>query len=351
MRVAIVNDMAMAREVLKRVVESTSTHRLAWMAVDGEEAVRRAMEDRPDIILMDLIMPVMDGAEATRRIMQSAPCAILVVTSTVSGTYKQVYDAMGNGALDAVETPVLGGRGIEGATALLQKLDLITTLLEGVVARPARPEGGNGAMLGGRDGMPLLLFGSSTGGPQALMGVLGKLPPDFPAAIVVAQHVDRAFAEGLAEWLNAGVRIRVLPARGKERLCPGTAWVACSNDHLVVNANLTLGYTPNPRETPYRPSVDALFFSVARHWQGPCCAVLLTGMGRDGAEGLLALRQHGAFTIAQDKESCVVYGMPRAAIEMRAAKSVLPADAIGAAVLEYFNHQPTQETSCQTTLS
>ncbi len=348
MRVGIVNDMAMAREVLRRVVESTAIHRVAWAANDGREAVEKAIADRPDMILMDLIMPVMDGVEATRQIMQRVPCAILLVTSTVTGNFQQVYEAMGHGALDAVETPLLGSQGIQGATDLLQKLDLITTLLEGSTLRP-RPQSPpeTRSLLAAHAPLPLLLLGASTGGPQALAKVLADLPADFPAAIVIAQHVDAAFAEGLADWLNTRSKIQVHPVRGGEALSAGTAWLAATNDHLVINANHSLSYTPIPRETPYRPSVDVLFFSVARHWRGSCCAVLMTGMGRDGAEGLLALREHGAFTIAQDQASSVVFGMPRAAIDLRAAKSILPLPSISSAVQDYFYHQ-TASTPCPT---
>lgn len=283
--------------------------------------------------------------------MKETPCAILVVTSTVSGNFQQVYDAMGYGALDAVNTPVLGSHGIDGATDLLAKLDLITTLLEGSAVRPDRGSAliGKSALEGKQD-MPLLLLGASTGGPQALAEVLGSLPATFPAAIAIAQHVDVSFAAGLADWLGSRSRIPVRPAKEGDLLKTGQAFLAASNDHLVINANRTFSYTPNPRETPYRPSVDVLYFSVARHWQGPCCAVLLTGMGRDGAEGLKALEEHGAFTIAQDQNSCVVFGMPRAAMALNAAQQVLPLNKIGPAVSHYFQPQPAP-ASCPTTPS
>jgi len=349
MRVAIVNDMFMAREVLKRVVEATPVHRLIWTAVDGREALEKAREDRPDILLMDLVMPVMDGVEATRRIMQEAPCAILVVTSTVSGNFQKVYDAMGYGALDAVRTPVLGSKGVEGAHELLAKLDLITSLLEGGSRRPSRDEVAPQKPTGPRK-LPLLLLGASTGGPQALADILADLPSGFPAAVAIAQHVDASFAAGLADWLNSRCALEIQPVRGGEILESGRVYLAATNDHLVVNANQKLSYTPLPRETPYRPSVDVLFFSVARHWAGPCCACLLTGMGRDGAEGLLALREHGAFTIAQDQASSVVFGMPRAAIELKAARQVMPISRMSHAILDYFQH-PIASQPCPTTPS
>jgi len=340
MRVGIVNDMAMALEILRRLIESTPTHKVAWLARDGVEAVEKAKADRPDIILMDLIMPRMDGAEATRQIMLHSPCAILVVTSTVTGNFQRVYDAMGHGALDAVNTPIMGNQGAEGEGELLKKLDLITTLLEGSAIRPRRDQQAKSAISTGTGVLPpILLLGASTGGPQALSDVLAALPADLGVAVVMAQHVDAQFADGLAEWLNTRSTIPVRAARGGEFIEPGVALLAAKNDHLVVNANCTVSYTPIPRETPYRPSVDVLFFSVARHWRGPCCGVLLTGMGRDGAEGLLSLRERDAFTIAQDEATSVVFGMPRAAIQLNAAKSILPLPDIGKAVTRYFQTQ------------
>lgn len=332
MRIAIVNDMPLAVEVLRRVIASAPEHTLAWIAVNGREAVEKCRQDCPDLILMDLIMPVMDGVQATARIMQSTPCAILVVTSTVEGNAALVFEAMGGGALDAVGTPVFGaGMTITGGRELLKKIATIEKLLlkSPPTQRAALPTQKGGA---GDHPPALVAIGSSTGGPKALAEILSTLPPLLGAALVIVQHVDVQFAPGLVTWLNDHTPLRVDLAREGVRPAPDTVLVAGTNDHLVIGADLACHYTPDPRDYPYRPSVNAFFLSLERHWPRQGLAVLLTGMGKDGAEGLAALRQAGWHTIAQDKETSVVYGMPAAAAELNAAVEILPLGRIAAAI-------------------
>jgi two-component system response regulator WspF len=181
---------------------------------------------------------------------------------------------------------------------------------------------------------PLIAIGSSTGGPKALAAVLSRLPANFNAAIVVVQHVDAQFAPGLVDWLNHQVSLPVRVATVGDRPTKGTVLVASTNDHLHLRADLTLGYIKEPIDYPYRPSVDVFFKSVAQHWNRKGTAVLLTGMGRDGAEGLNTLRFQGWHTIAQDKDSCVVYGMPKAAAELNAAIEILNPEAIAQSLIQ-----------------
>lgn len=328
MRIAIVNDMRAAAEALRRVVESLPGHGLAWMAADGVEAVALARRDRPDLILMDLLMPHLDGAEATRQIMASAPCAILVVTATVSGNISLVYDAMGHGALDAVDTPELGPAGeVTGAGPLVEKIGIIAKLVGAPAAGPrARP-----ASLATTPPR-LLVVGASTGGPKALCDLLLPLPHDWNTAVVIVQHVDVAFAPGLATWLadRTGRGVRVAEEGKLPRA--GDVLLAGTNDHLVMVAGGGLEYRPEPREIFFRPSVDVFFESVAAHAARPGVAVVLTGMGKDGARGLAALRRKGWHTIAQDEATSVVWSMPKAAVEAGAAAEVLPVGRMPAAI-------------------
>jgi two-component system, chemotaxis family, response regulator WspF len=346
MKIAIVNDVAMAAEALRRVVLSVPEYQIAWIARDGQEAVQLCAQDRPDVILMDLLMPVMDGVEATRRIMSANPCIILVVTATVEGNFQQVYAAMGHGALDAVATPVLGSHGrLDGAEALLRKIATVAMLIHDTAPKSsAKPFNVQAQQVPGNDS-PLLLLGASTGGPQAVSQILAQLPGDFPAAVVLVQHVDCCFAEGLADWLGARTPLRVQIAPPGAALRVGTVLLAATNDHLILQPDHTLAYTPDPQDYPYRPSVDVLFKSVAGHWKGRGCAVVLTGMGRDGAEGLLALRAAGFHTVAQDKETSVVYGMPRAAAELNAAQEVLPVEEIASRIIFHFQPPVSPITS------
>jgi two-component system response regulator WspF len=328
MRIGIVNDLSLAREVLRRLVLSVPGDSVAWVAEDGDEAVMKAVTDRPDVILMDLVMPRLNGVEATRQIMRRAPCPILVVTATLSGHYDMVIRAMGAGALDAVETPVMGpGGSVLNGEKLLARLEKLVTALEGmsgssvVVPHKLNP--------GPADCPPLVVIGASTGGPDALAAVLGSLPAGFPAAVLVAQHIGAEFAPGLAQQLATRTVLPVRIAREGERPAAGTVLVAGSDDHLEVTPDATLRYTPEPRTCPYRPSADVLFASAGGCWPRLGVGVLLTGMGTDGAKGLLRLRALGWHTIAQDEATCVVYGMPKVAVEKRAAVEVMPLHQIG----------------------
>ena len=329
MRIAIVNDVLLAVEAMRRVVAGAQGHEVAWIARDGAEAVERCSEDTPDLILMDLIMPKMDGVEATRQIMARTPCAIVVVTANVSSTSSKVFDALGAGALDAVNTPVLEGTGgPEGGAALLAKIETIRKLIGGGARKQfaaanyaPRPSIHGGGLL--------VVIGASAGGPAALAKVLGDLPAEFAAPIVIVQHVDVQFAQGLAEWLGEHTHLKVRLAREGDRPEPGTALLAGSEDHLVFVSPTRLAYTRDPVDYAYRPSVDVFFKSANRFWAGDIIGVVLTGMGRDGAEGLLALSQSGHRTIAQDQASSAVYGMPKAAAELNGAREILGLNSIG----------------------
>jgi two-component system response regulator WspF len=281
---------------------------------------------------MDLIMPVMDGVEATRRIMVATPCAILVVTATVDGNSGRVFDALGAGALDAVNTPTLAGpEAAANARGLLVKIDMIGRLI-GVAATPTTPPFAPTAHRSGAGRTWLFAIGASAGGPAALADVLKHFPPNLPAAVVIVQHLDESFAAGLAEWLGKQGTLPVRLAHDGDEPTPGVALLPGRGDHLVLTAAGRLAYTPHPADYAYRPSVDVFFESVATHWKYSAAGVILTGMGRDGARGLKKMRDARYPTIAQDKASCAVYGMPKAAAEAGAAAQILPLSQIGPAL-------------------
>jgi len=334
MRIGIVNDMLLAREALRRAV--APAHEVAWLARDGSEAVELARLDRPDLILMDLIMPGVDGVEATRRIMAESPCPILVVTASVDDHHGRVFEAMGLGALDAVDTPGIGPTGsIAGASPLLDKIATIAKLIgRGPRPAPAPAPRATAPSDERAPSWPLVAIGASTGGPSAVAEVLSGLPDSRDAAVVIVQHVDAAFAPGLADWLGdrAGRRVELI-APG-DRPLPGRVLLAATNDHLILDDLGRLRYVAEPAATHYRPSVDVFFASLADHWGEPGAAAVLTGMGRDGAAGLLALRRLGWLTIAQDEATSVVWGMPRAAAESGGADLVLPISEIAPSIAE-----------------
>jgi chemotaxis response regulator CheB len=234
-----------------------------------------------------------------------------------------VFEAMGHGAMDVVHMPA--SPSLEDATELLERISIVSRLVgdkavaDGPVwdTRSAAP-----------DSWPLVAIGASTGGPAAVALLLRRLPQDFPAAIVLIQHVGVQFAHGMADWLNQQSALPVAVAREGQRLAAGQVLLAGTSDHLVLKGPQHLGYTSEPRQCVYRPSVDVFFESVSRYWRGDAVGVLLTGMGGDGARGLKALRTGGHHTIAQDQGSSVVYGMPKAAATLNAAVDILPMDRI-----------------------
>ncbi|MEB3266110.1 MAG: chemotaxis-specific protein-glutamate methyltransferase CheB, partial [Cyanobacteriota bacterium] len=295
MRIAIVNDLPLAVRAIRRVLEHDGRHSVAWVAGDGDEALARCGMDCPDLILLDLVMPRLNGVETTRRLQQQgSSCPILIVTASVGGRAGLVFEALGEGALDAVRLPVLTLPPAESGRELL-----------GRIGRLER--------LGGRGRPSLVAIGCSTGGPGALARLLGAIPAGMGAAFVVVQHIEARFAAGMAQWLDGQIPMPVIAAKAGSRPAAGVVSLAHTDDHLVIDADGRFQHTAEPRDQPYRPSVDVFFQSLRRHWPRPGQAVLLTGMGRDGAEGLLALREAGWHTIAQDEASSVVYGMPRAA--------------------------------------
>ena len=336
MRIAIVNDTVLIVEFLRKIALSVADYEIAWVARNGSEAVEKCAADTPDLILMDLIMPVMDGVEATRQIMNRSPCPILIVIPTLDGNTAKVFEAMGHGALDAANIPVMGSdpAAQQERDALLKKIERIGKLSRQSSLSPlqslSRPAFSNNAP-------PLIVIGSSTGGPKALAEILFGLPAELGAAVVIAQHVDSEFSGGLADWLNAQTNLSVRLASEGGRPALATVFLAGSNDHLIFTPDLTFAYTTEPGNIPFRPSVDVFFKSVARLWPSKGVAVLLTGMGRDGAEGLAALRRAGWCTIAQDEATSVIYGMPKAAKELGAATDILPIGEVGPAILRFLN--------------
>ena len=237
---------------------------------------------------------------------------------------------MGDGALDVVNVPVAGEPDGPGRNDLLKKISVIEKLV-GKTDRPVpglwtRRESAADSMF------PLVVIGSSTGGPKALARVLSGFAPGIEAAVVIVQHLDAQFAKGLVEWLDQQTPLKVVLALADTHPEKGIVYVAGTNDHLILGPDRDFHYVAEPREYPYRPSVDRFFVSARDNWPEKGVGVLLTGMGRDGAQGLLALREAGWHTIAQDEATSVVFGMPRAAAERGAAVDILSVDRIAGAV-------------------
>jgi chemotaxis response regulator CheB len=328
MKIGIVVSGGVAGQALADVVRTAPGNEVIWSTTDGREAGVRCERHLPDLVLLDMLLTGLDPVQAVQQIMSSAPCAILLLTTTGRGNKGEIFRAMSHGALDVVSQPVLQGGAVEsGATEMLDKITRIGRL----VGATDRVRATAATAVRAR---PMLVLGASTGGPQALLTLLSALPADFAAPVVVIQHVDARFASGLADWLDAAVPMPVAVAEPGARLEPGRAVIAQTNDHLTLNTRGQVAYVSEPVDLVYRPSVDVFCASVATSWCG--VAVLLTGLGRDGAAGLLAMRNEGWHTIAQDEATSVVYGMPRLANELGAAAEVLPLDRIASSILTHF---------------
>ena len=335
MKIAIVNDVMLIAEALRRVVANTQEHQVVWVARSGEQAVQFCADNRPDLILMDLIMPGMDGVEATRQIMQQTPCAILIVTASPEENTSMVFRALGAGALDVTATPVMSGHAALDA-ALLAKIKTIGKLIAADLSTGGQTDKPASDLLPA-SAFPevdtLVAIGASTGGPVALAKILREWRPPANASAVIVQHIDQAFTDSFAKWLASQIDFPIDVIEDGGPLLAGRIMVAKTNDHVVLGNNHRLGYSAKPVSYPYRPSIDVFFHCIAQHWRKKAVGVLLTGMGRDGARGLLAMKQAGKLTIAQDQGSSAVFGMPRAAAELDAAELILPLEKIGAILM------------------
>lgn len=335
MRIGIVNDSAFATEAIRRVILSHSNHSIAWCAADGLAAIDRCAVDLPDLLLMDMVMPAPNGPETLRRIMKSSPCPALVVTGSMDANCAKVFEAMGAGAIDAVNTPVAGDQA--SALDLIKKIDRIAFLAAPSISAPC-PTSSSSEMV---ENPPLVVIGSSAGGPAALAVVLGDLPASFPAAILIAQHIDDRFCGDFAKWLDSQTPLSVRLGRKGDRPQAGSVLIASGPQHLIVQPNQFLGLASLPL-TPYMPSINELFLSAAANWRGRAIGVILTGMGSDGASGLKVLRDAGHPTIAQDEASSALYGMPKAAALCGAAAQILPLDEISTRLKQLVEQRITK---------
>ena len=357
--VVIVDDSAVQRRFLRAAVEAEHDFTVVGEARNGKEAVALVAQLKPSVVLMDLDLPVMSGIEAIERIMSASPTPILVYSAFVAGANSEnALEALAAGAVDVLAKPGPDDTGTldEYAGVLRRKLRVASRVR--VITHPRgrlRSQGMGGAApsLGGglrrpltgtpalpdspepaRGGVRLVAIGASTGGPQALLTVLGQLPADLDQAVLVVQHMADGFIPGLASWLDGLVPMPVVVGESGRKLAPATITIAPSGGNLLVQDNrLRVLCTPPEPGQFHVPGIDATFESVAAALGPDAVGVLLTGMGRDGAAGLLAMRQRGAFTIGQDEATCAVYGMPAAAFAMNAVERQLPLQQIGPAVL------------------
>jgi two-component system chemotaxis response regulator CheB len=338
--VLLVDDSALTLAVLKRILSASPDIQVVGTAANGREALNLIPQLQPTVVCTDFHMPEMDGLQLTREIMVRFPRPILVVSSAVGpADTERVFSLLEAGAIDVFPKP-RGGLGSDPAAAeqLISKIKIVAGVF--VFPRRAREAPAPAAT-----GVPapsprpktrarLVAIGASTGGPQALQTVLSPLPGDYAVPVLCVQHISRGFLHGLVEWLGAQCRLRVKVAEPGETAQPGTVYFPAEGTHLVIDDRGRLSASREDPVDGHRPSVSITFRSVARHYSRAAVAVLLTGMGKDGADGMQSVAQAGGMTIAQDEASCVVFGMPRHAIELGSAQHVLPPPDIARLLLD-----------------
>lgn len=331
-RVLIVDDSHTARLLVQRALESVPDIRVVGTARDGGEAVTLTRDLRPDVITMDVRMPMMDGLQATEQIMAHYPTPIVVVSSSVDAkNLETTFHALRVGALEVIEKPSIPDEsGFDGIRRRL--VDTVRAMSEVRVVR-RRSQGKEPVLSPPPHRAHVIAIGASTGGPQLLGEIFSKLPATFPCPILVVQHMSPGFTAGLVNWLGKETALPVKLAQAGEGLVPQTIYFAPDGRHLRIDSRWKIVLGDDPPLGQFRPAVDALFTSVASVAGASGAGVLLTGMGHDGAAGLKAMRDAGGWTIVQRSETCVVAGMPDSARAVGAALQVLAPDDIPSTLL------------------
>lgn len=338
-RVLVVDDSPTARLLIVEILRADPALEVVGQAKDGLEALALVKKLRPDIVTMDVQMPVLDGFAATKRIMVEAPLPILITTSLDPRVLAVSLEAIRVGAL-AVHAKPRDPRSPgfdEEARELVRQVKAMSQVkvvrhYEPNLARVTAPP--NTTVVGVTHTAPaeVVAIAASTGGPAAIHSILSSLPADFALPILVVQHISRGFAPGFASWLDGASHTRVKLAEEGETLEPGTAYVAVDDHHLVVSRARRIHLSSAAAVSGFRPSGTVLFESVATAYGRAAVAVILTGMGRDGVDGLRAIRQGGGLILAESEQTSVVYGMPAAAVQAGLADFVLPLDQVSAAL-------------------
>jgi two-component system chemotaxis response regulator CheB len=344
LRVLVVDDSPVARNLLKGILDADPHLQVIAEAKDGVEAVELVSHLKPDVVTMDVQMPRMDGLRAIEEIMVANPTPIVVVSSTItSDDVRKSMDATEAGALTAISKPASPQSSdfVASAKLLVETVKSMATVkvirrVRRVTRKPVQPVAKNATK---RE--QVLAIAASTGGPQALHRVLDGLPSDFPLPILVVQHICTGFTTGFVSWLQQSVSLTVKIAADGEQLSPGTVYVGPESHHLGTSG-FRIHLIDQPPVGGFRPSANELFQSVAHTFGDAAIALILTGMGEDGVKGLQSIHQSGGHTIAQDEDSSVVFGMPRAAFEAGVVDVVLSLDDIARYLVDRVQQEATE---------
>ncbi len=343
-RVVVADDSELARELIIAILSTDKEITVVGEAKNGREAVEKVKELKPDILTIDIEMPVMNGLEAIEHIMGNIALPILVVTTR--GDANTAYAAISKGALDLVVKPDVNlaeARDFIQKIKLLSKIKVIThisgkgALKEKTAERPV--------VFTGMTSDRVVAIASSTGGPEALSIILSALPETIPCPVVIAQHNSDGFIPGLVEWLNRLAKLHVKVAEEGEALAPGTVYVSPSEKHLEISMSRRVTFVERHPTDIYRPSCDRLLSSVALVYKAKSIGIILTGMGSDGVRGMKQIKEAGGTTIAEDEKSCIVFGMPKVAIDSGCIDTILPLEEISGKVVSLLTGSAQKKMS------
>ncbi len=340
-RLLIVDDSPFMRRAISSLVTGEEDIKVVGTAKDGEDAVRQIQDLKPDIATMDIEMPVMDGLTALKIIMEKFPIPVIMLSSLTEEGAKETLDALDLGAADYIPKNLSN----VSLNILKVKGDLLSKI-RAIAAKKYffRPRGNEHTEeylktnKNKNNKIDIVAIGSSTGGPKALQDVIPRLPQNFPVPIILVQHMPKAFTGSFAARLSSISHIKVIEAAGGEIIKPGTAYLSPGDKHLSVvkekREDFVTLLSNEPEDTINRPSISVMMESVAKGYPGKALGVILTGMGSDGLLGMKKIKETGGRTIAQDEETCVVYGMPKAVVDAGIADKVLPIYKIGDEIIK-----------------
>ena len=342
-RVLIVDDSPFMRRAISSFFDDVDDIKVVGMAKNGEEGIRQVQELKPDIVTMDIEMPIMDGITALKIIMEKYPLPVIMLSSLTEDGAKETLDALDIGAADYIPKNLSNV-----SLNILKVKDDLVSKIRAITAKKyffrktERHEPEPKANIIKPEGTPIeascirkngckidiVAIGSSTGGPKALQDVIPKLPQNFPVPIILVQHMPKAFTGSFAERLSSISHIKVIEAAGGEIIKPGTAYLSPGDKHLSIvkekRGDFAISLSNEPEDLINKPSVSVMMESVAKGYPGKALGVILTGMGSDGLLGMKKIKETGGKTIAQNEATCVVYGMPKAVVDAGIADMVLP---------------------------
>ncbi len=334
-RILIVDDSGLIRDLIRAILSAEPDLHIVGEASNGMDALAKVPALKPDIVTMDIEMPVMGGLEAIEKIMAVHPVPILVITAQTG--VRTAFSAVSKGALDVIEKPDIS---IENVSKLISRVRMLARVdvvahLAAMGKRPAATatDSGNREAIKKSDGGRVIAIASSTGGPQAIYKILSMLPAGFPMPVLITQHIAEGFTQGMVDWISTGTPLTVSVAAHGERIKPGCVYINPAENSMKISGQMILLGEQDPGHL-YHPSCDTMLKSVAAAFRQRAIGLILSGMGSDGVEGMRAIKAAGGITLAQDAESSVVYGMNRVAVEKGQIDRVLPMADMAAALIK-----------------